>query len=341
MRLVWPDLARGLAVLSMLIAHVAPGGGVPVLSEFLTAALFACLVFVSLALSWFNRKVSFGRWAIIQGMRGVILVVVGELLQPLYAQIVVVLQALGLLTVVGAVLVPLVAKRPRVALGLALVLSVASPVVMDGARSLPVSSPFLAWWVDLLFTGTSYRLSTFLVFGLVGVVLLGLIRSNAWSTRRGILFAAGVTVTAVLVLAADQLTAQRLDPYSGSTLEILFNSLLVAVVVLWSAVLESRFGSDRTDRFLAPVTATGRMAFTAYVLQILILALTVRLFLNGGRDDSWIVLGALTVLIVGFCWLWERLGWPRPLESLLRLPQLLLQPRTANDLGTAGSKRRV
>lgn len=46
-RLTWPDLARGVAVVSMLVAHTAPVGGILNLSEFLTAPLFAMIVGVS------------------------------------------------------------------------------------------------------------------------------------------------------------------------------------------------------------------------------------------------------------------------------------------------------
>ena len=52
-RLVWVDVARGLALVSMFLAHAAPSGGpggALHLTEFLTAALFAALVGVGAAL---------------------------------------------------------------------------------------------------------------------------------------------------------------------------------------------------------------------------------------------------------------------------------------------------
>lgn len=64
-RLVWPDAARGVAVLSMFVAHVAPGGGVILLSEFLTAPLFALLVVVSLTFSWRNRRMAALTWYVV------------------------------------------------------------------------------------------------------------------------------------------------------------------------------------------------------------------------------------------------------------------------------------
>ncbi|WP_432558846.1 DUF418 domain-containing protein [Granulicoccus sp. GXG6511] len=90
-------------------------------------------------------------------------------------------------------------------------------------------------------------------------------------------------------------------------------------------------GAARAERVLAPLVATGRMALTAYALQFVLLRVITDVFLDGGRDDHWWVLGVLTVTVVGFCWVWERLGWPRPAEPLLRQAQRLvteqLKPR--------------
>lgn len=327
MRLVWPDLARGVAVLSMFVAHVGPGGGPIVLSEYLTAPLFATLVVISLVLSWRQRRVGAGRWYLIQALRGAILVILGMLLQPIYAQIVVVLQALGVLTVVAAAIVPLLDRRPRLALAAGLATALVSPLIMAAARQLSPESLLLRWWLDVLATGHSYRVITFMAFGLLGIALIGFVGSPRWSTRVGLVAAGLVTAVAVAVLAYDQLTGERLEAYSGTTFEILFDALLVAGVVLWSAWFQERFGAAATDRWWRPVTATGRLALTAYTLQLLVLAGIGVLVLHGGPDDSWAVLAVLTVSVVGFCLLWDRLGWVRPVESLLRLPQVLSRRR--------------
>lgn len=51
-RHLWLDIARGAAVISMLIAHTAPVGGVFNVTEYLTAPLFAALIGASLSYSW-------------------------------------------------------------------------------------------------------------------------------------------------------------------------------------------------------------------------------------------------------------------------------------------------
>lgn len=126
-RFLWPDAARGVAVLSMFVAHVAPGGGIILLSEFLTAPLFALLIVVSLAFSWRNRRTAAPAWYAVQAARGGVLIILGMLLQLVYWQIAAVLQALGVLTIVAAAVVPVVARRPVLCLALALGSAILTP----------------------------------------------------------------------------------------------------------------------------------------------------------------------------------------------------------------------
>ena len=83
-RLLWLDLARGLAVVSMVIAHTAPWGGVFVGTEYLTAPWFAMLVGMSLLLAWEKAGGRAGVFLAANVARGVLLIVAGELLQRVY-----------------------------------------------------------------------------------------------------------------------------------------------------------------------------------------------------------------------------------------------------------------
>ena len=195
--------------------------------------------------------------------------------------------------------------------------------MIEFGRGLAVQGAFARWWVDILATGRSYRVFTFLGYGLLGIALLALIR-RLDSARRAVVAASSFTVLAAGILIVDQLTTAELRTYAGTTRETLFSMALATAAVLWCVAAERALGAARADRILAPLVATGRMALTAYTLQIVLLRLITDAFLGGGRDDHWWVLGVLTVIVVGFCWAWERLGWPRPVESLLRLPQRLL-----------------
>lgn len=326
MREVWLDLARGIAVLSMFVAHVAPGGGVILLTEFFTAPLFALMVVVSLAMTWRHQRLGFARWYAVQVLRAILLMILGVALQLLYDQIIVVLIATGFLAIVAAPLVPVLIARPRLAFAMALVGSVVSPVVMETARGLSVTEPILAGAVDLLAAGRSYRVVTFLVFGLLGLALLGLIE-RVRTGRAAVGWAAGLTLTSATILGFDQITAAELHPDVGTSREILLNMSLAAAVVMWTVALQKVLGAARTDRILIPLTAIGRLALSTYALQLLVLALLTSVFLSGGRDDHWWVLAVLTLVGAGFAIVWDRSDWPRPLESLIRLPYRLLTPR--------------
>ena len=66
-------------------------------------------------------------------------------------------------------------------------------------------------------------------------------------------------------------------------------------------------------RWLDPVVVTGRLALTAYTLQIVLLALLGALP-GGADDDSWLVLASTTALVLGTCWALDRWWGTGPLE---------------------------
>lgn len=72
-------------------------------------------------------------------------------------------------------------------------------------------------------------------------------------------------------------------------------------------------------RLLEPLAATGRLALTAYALQLIILRGLTDAFLQGGRDDHWWVLVLTLALIVTSCTLWDRWLGQGPLERQLRV----------------------
>lgn len=326
-REAWPDLARGTAVISMVFAHTAPVGGVLGIVEFLTAPLFAMLVTISLVLSWEQRSVSARRWIAIQWLRGALLFGLGEVLQTVYSQILVVLQSLGVLTVVAALLIPLLAHRPRISLGLGIAGAFVSPLVMEYARSLPTTSPLASRTLDLLAAGRSYRLASFLAIGLVGIALLHLIRRLRPTPRPLVATATTVTVLAMALLAFGRL-GPGLKPYSGTTLEIIFVQLLCAATVLWCVVLTTPSGVPLLPALLDPLIATGRLALTAYALQLVVLRILTDAFLGGGHDDHWWVLIATCAAVVVFCMLWQGTGLPGPFEALIRIPARVLGGRS-------------
>ena len=138
------DAARGLAVLSMLVAHLCPAGGVFTISEYLTAPLFAVIIGISMGVRLAERRPPAGTFLLDNLQRGLVLVVLGVLLQAIYAQIDVVLPYLGVLVIVLAPLALLLHRLPVLTLGIAGALAVVGPARRRGARARP--APVAGSW---------------------------------------------------------------------------------------------------------------------------------------------------------------------------------------------------
>lgn len=328
-RLFWLDLARGLAVVSMIVAHTSPWGGLWNLSEYLTAPLFAFLVGVSLHLAWARYPQGYAFFVLANALRGLLLVVVGELLQEVYWGIIVVLQTLGVLTMVLAPLVPLLVRRPWTAYAVSLACALASPVAMAAARRWRWSAPrepWLMWVVDVIAAGHAYRVTTFLALGAAGIAIIPLLLRRPARGRVGVVLPIvllGLSAAAYIVGKSTPLGA---EPYSGTTPEILGAVLLCASVTTGCRWLLGALRAERAGRWLGPLAATGRLALTAYAVQILALAAVVRL-LDLRTDDHWATMCGIAALCVAFSWAWLRIAPVGPLEAVLRLPAHALATR--------------
>ena len=310
------DAARGLAVVSMLIAHLSPVGGPANITEYLTAPLFAVVIGVAMGLVLEDRRPPTRTFLRDNALRGILLVLLGVLLQALYEQIVVVLPYLGLLIIVLAPVALLLHRMPIVTLGVAAGLAVLSPLVMERAREWMFTHPDAPGMVvDLvrwLAAGSSYRVVSLLAMALGGLALATVLRRAAQVP--GAWLVGGVLL--VVSLAAYVLGAASPDgaaAYSGTTAEIVGATLLsCGAVVLSFAVLQT-LRDLGAGRVADPVLATGRLALTAYTLQVLWLALLSALR-DGAPDDEWWILGSSLVLVVGACWALDRWWGTGPLE---------------------------
>ena len=148
------DAARGLAVVSMLIAHLSPVGGPANITEYLTAPLFAVVIGVAMGLVLEDRRPPGRTFLRDNALRGILLVLLGVLLQALYDQIVVVLPYLGLLIIVLAPVALLLHRVPIVTLGVAAGLAVLSPLVMERARERRLRHPDAPAWSSTSSTGS-------------------------------------------------------------------------------------------------------------------------------------------------------------------------------------------
>ena len=322
-RLAWLDLARGLAVISMIVAHTSPWGGILNASEYVTAPWFAMLIGLSLLLAW-QKSAGWVVFVFGNVARGVLLILLGEWLQLLYWQIDIVLQTLGLLIIVLAPIVALVGNRPAVWAGLGLVMALVSPMVMDATRQWlgrGTANPWLVQSLDLAAAGSHYRVSSFIAICAIGMAALPLLlREPTVAGWRGALTTAGLLAGAAVFYAIGRLGPWGAAAYSGTTLEIIGASLLSLSATWACAWLVAALGERRVRAWLGAVVDTGRMALTAYTVQVLALALITRWILVGASDDHWAVLLGVIALCVGFSWAWLKVFDIGPLEWILRLP---------------------
>ena len=331
-RLTWLDLARGFAVISMIVAHTSPWGGILNASEYLTAPWFAMLIGISLLLAWEKAQgwvvFVFGNVA-----RGLLLIVLGDWLQRQYGQIDIVLQTLGLLIIVLAPLVVLVRNRPAVWVGLGLVMALVSPLAMDATRVWLAGGQTTGWLarlLDLAVAGDHYRVSSFIAicgFGMAAVPWL--LRTPAVAGIRGALTAAGLLLGAAASYAIGRLGPWGADAYSGTTFEIVGAALLSLTATWVCAWLVAAVGQQRVRAWLGAVVDTGRMALTAYTVQVLALALIVQWGTVGGSDDHWAIMLGVIALCLGFSWAWLKVFDIGPLEWVLRLPARALTATTS------------
>lgn len=337
-RLVWVDVARGLALVSMMVAHAAPTGGpggVLHLSEYLTAPLFAALVGVGARLEaeWLGR----GRAVPRALVRAAALCGAVWLAGHFGAAVVNVLAHLAVLTVLMALLaaLPLGAHLVLALLsgggGLLLAATPTADVVdrlLPLAQALGLSRATLTPWVSAFLTDGPYRLPLFLAWALLGAVLVAAAHgtTTAAPARRvrltGLGWAAGGTALAGVVLALSRTqTGAAPVPYTATPAEALLDTGLVLTVLGACAALAPR----RAGLLAVP----GAMTLSVYVAHLWYLG-WVRGLGPGpwrsatGTDDTWFNLAVLVAGALLLPPLWRavvRVGPFRagPLEGVIRL----------------------
>ena len=308
-RLVGVDVARALAVLGMFAAHVNPGQLDP--DDWLrqivsgrSAVLFVMLAGVSVALATGTARGRPPRSGAHRALvvRALVLFVVGLGLAALGTTVT---EILTLYAVLFVLAIPVTTASGRALAVLAGVSAVAGPVASFLLRSgpLPPRDDLLGAVQSLLLDGT-FPVITWLPFLLAGLAISrldladpGLARRllgfgtatgvvahvSSWLATgplggfRGISAATGVPLDEVRATAASPVGVVPADhpayllissPHSGAPLEII-GSTGIAMAVLGACLLLA----PRAPRVLAPLQATGRIALSAYVGHILLIAL--------------------------------------------------------------------
>lgn len=308
------DLARGVAVISMFVAHTAPTagpGGVLLLSEFLTFPLFALLVGAGAELA--ARRTGVMEHGVASLVRAAALLLAGWLLLKAGAWIVIVLAPLGVLTL----LCWAVSRLPSWAVAaVGLVAAAVAPWTIEASRTTVMDlmigeDTSLLWWFELL-VNTSYPQAVLLVGGSVGILATRLLVPRTGHPAPA---ATAATLLGASLVVFGLLTALRLTgrvdivPYETTWLEQLF-VMALALGVYAACFLLAQL--DLVRRALAPLAWVGAMTLTVYALHIGWLAYWVRGLRPGTSDDTWVNVIGMSVGALVLATAWHLLRAPRP-----------------------------
>lgn len=319
------DLARGLAVVAMVVAHVKVwwpfdhGAAGYVLAQVNNVAspLFCLLMGVSagIVLTRSRGAMTGAPFVARNAVRGLVLVLAGLLLEQLETFVAIVLQALGVVLVVGSVL----ALLPTWAVaGTAVATFLLGPGINELARAHLLPSPTDPYLVvrglEWAVLSPYYRLTNLLPFFLAGVLL----------ARRGLrtrdLQAVTVAGLAGLAFVAVHRASGRELMVSG-TLADNVSDLGLSFTVLGLTLLACRTDRLREPvRGLTPVAAVGALPFSAYVLHVVLIAVVLHVWEPPRPWDAWLLPSAAVLLatVLGG-WLWWTVLGKGPIERLLAL----------------------
>jgi uncharacterized membrane protein len=337
-RITGVDAARGLALIGMFIAHVAPAVSEQPWQLLLAIAderprlLFALTAGIGLGLlTGATRPVTEGRGILRRqiAIRALILIALGVLIVATLKPLVfVILEEYG---VAFLVLLPLLFIPGWAAVALGAVLLAVAPAVAALASRDPAviaaSDGDAGIVVDWFITG-AYPVVIWVPVMLIGLGLARLDvaspRGVAWYGFAGIA-AAAVCLPIVREMPANQVLgavpgADWMIPVRASLMTIGnvgFCLGVVAIVVVLTSLAWPGLRRFATAT-LSPITAMGAMPLTIYTGHLVIIAAAKRSENGTITDDSWPLTIGLIIGSMLFAWLWQRFIGRGPLEMLLR-----------------------
>lgn len=333
-RIAGIDLARGLAVIGMLAAHLyalpaldllrpATWGGI---ADGRSSILFALLAGVSIALVTGGRTPVRGDARSVAArrlvVRAIVLWVIGILLVLTGVPVYVILPAYAILFLLA---VPLIGASGPVLLALAAVLGLVMPWVLPLLNALPV---WTRPGANELFLGLgwAYPFPVWVAFIVAGMAI-GRSDLRAASTAV-VLLSVGLALAAVAGIVGTLLATRPLDPYlaqvlstepHGSGVLEVIGSGGVAAAVLGACLLVCRI--PLLASVLLPLRAVGSMPLTAYVGQIVAWAVVAALTIGQVSDlEGFRALHPFWPFVIGtlvFATAWALLRGRGPLESLV------------------------
>ena len=329
-RLVGIDLARGLAVVGMLAAHLLTIDGFVVddpatwldVVNGRSSILFATLAGVSMALVTGGTRPVTGadrsRASARLALRGALLWVIGILLVMTGVPVYVILPAYALLF---ALALPFLGWSARRLLLVALALGLVMPWVQPVLDAAPIWSGPGGEEIAAL-VGWAYPFPVWIVFLLAGLGI-GRLDLRAAPVQVGVLGAGAVL--GIVGYAAAAATASVDDAYLAEVLTAREHSS-----GLWEVVGSGGFALAVIGLCLllcrtpvrwavVPVRAVGSMPLTAYVLQLVVWAVVAAVLLHDTSDLAGIrqidLFAPLTVLLLLGCTVWALAVGRGPLEA--------------------------
>jgi uncharacterized membrane protein YeiB len=313
------DIARGLAILGMFVAHAMPrADDGELLVDGRSSILFATLAGVSLGLlSGGTDPPGPGERSAIQRVvlvRALFVFLLGILLATLGSEIAIILDYYAIMFLL---MLPLLFAGRAVLLSTAAVLLIAAPIL---ARLVDPVNRMLESVLDV---GREYLLTGYypaLVW--LPVLLLGLVAARSGLERRrtqGWLVGGGSAAAVTGYGGALLLPGVTAEAHSASTAEILGSggTALAILGLLLVATTSGRLG-EGVRVVLWPIGAAGAMALTVYTAQIVVLAMAAGVRDAGGPDyPGWpLLIGLALASLIGAS-LWRYFLGRGPLERLL------------------------
>ncbi len=324
-RLVVPDVLRGVAILSMLIAHAKPllpslPPGLPLVigsANDVASPLFALVMGLSAEILT-QRTPRPGRWRMLlqQVARGLVLIALGVWMSNWGSWVAVVLSYLGVLLLVGA---PVLLLSTRWVAGIAIGAAVLSDPVNAWARvslsALVGDSAVATLIAEWVFLGYSYRLTNLLPFFLLGALLM------RHGFRRDRYLVAMAIVAPIAYAVRPVVTAVFDTPphVSGSYVDTLHDVglvLAVYVVIVFLATVDRPKPARIIAIVFEPLRAIGSVALSLYLLHVALIALWTSLGF-AVVDNDYVRLLLLVPAMVVAGWLWWRFIGVGPVEWLL------------------------
>lgn len=323
-RITGVDVARGLAVLGMLTAHVGPGGpqdpwpwSLAQVVDGRSAALFVLLCGVSVALISGGsspvagvRRVQARAKILVRAFAvlgiGVAVILLGTpiaVILPTYA-------------VLFACATPLLGASPRRLLGGAAAVAALGPVLHVGLQEAFLPLPGREF-TDLL-VGDYYPAVVWFAYVLVGLAVgrtdlrdrgVRLRLLGAGAALAVVAHAASAVLTRTLAGDAALVALVTTEPHSSSTLEVVANTGVGLAVLALCLIV-----ADAVPALVSPLAATGALALTAYTGQLVVIALLGESVVWEPEAGTWVAFLVVTVLA---CWLWRAALGRGPLERLL------------------------